>query len=146
MHDGAIFTPSPFALAGSDCDWIPAGGAAPLASKLKGKVAVVTLNRLPSEGIPAPCSYHRLAVAATQAEAAALVLGEWPSACSRFGFMRCQLDLLALATHAAHKQSACCCLCLFVPIRPARCFLRLQWHLHSWSPSKATAPTARPAR
>lgn len=76
MHDGAIFTPAPAALAGSDCDWIPAGGAIPLASQLKGKVAVVTLNRLPSEGIPAPCSYHRLAVAATQAEVSALVLGE----------------------------------------------------------------------
>lgn len=79
MHDGAIFTPAPAALAGSDCDWIPAGGAIPLASQLKGKVAVVTLNRLPSEGIPAPCSYHRLAVAATQAEVSALVLVAPPS-------------------------------------------------------------------
>ena len=78
MHDGAIFKPAPTTLAGSDCGWIPAGGASSLTSQLKGKVAVVTLNRLPSEAIPAPCSYHRLAVAATQAEAAALVLGELP--------------------------------------------------------------------
>ena len=81
MHDGAIFTPAPIALAGADCAWIPAGGAGSLAGQLKGKVAVVTLGRLPSVAIPSPCSYHRLAVAATQAEVAALVLGECCGRC-----------------------------------------------------------------
>lgn len=80
MHDGAIFTPSPAALAGTDCGWIPPPGAPP-SPALNHSVAVVELTRLPSVAVPAACSYHRLAVAATNAGAAALLLGT--CACGR---------------------------------------------------------------
>ena len=147
MHDGAIFTPAPVALAGSDCDWIPAGGAAPLADKLKGAVAVVTLNRLPSEGIPAPCSYHRLAVAATQAEVAALVLGECkgPATAGYCPMLACQVDGWCLRSAKSMHGFAQHCFIHPACTCPSGITCQ-QWHRHGLSRYKATAPTGHPAR
>lgn len=60
--------PVPLVVAGPDCDWIPAGEG------LTGHAALVTLTRLPSTDLRAPCNYVRLMKAAASAGAAALVM------------------------------------------------------------------------
>lgn len=64
--------PVPMVAAGADCDWIPADGTN--AAGLSGRAALVSLTRLPSTDLRAPCNYVRLMRAATGAGATALVM------------------------------------------------------------------------
>lgn len=73
LPTGSLATSTPLALAGTDCSWVPDSRAA-ANSALAGKVAVVTLTRLPSTLYGAPCSYLRLMRGAVDAGAAALLM------------------------------------------------------------------------